>query len=471
MSQVSLTIAPPQAAGNNPALVPSSRAADGINPKVLWTVGTFGISVVIKLASNVVLTRLLSPAVFGVMVVVTSIRIGAELLTDVGIEQNIVKSPHGLGDAFFNTAWTMQILRGALLTTLFLAVSPALSNWYNFDRSVFFTISFAPFLNSLHSTSIFAASKGLNVKRRVLFEATCELITLVLCVGFALVTPTVWALLFGTLLSIAARSALSYLLPHPDHRFFIDKAKALEIFNFGKWIALASLVVYGSTNLDRVYLGRHLPLAMLGIYGLARTIADLPPLLASRISYHVLFPLVSANAGNIDASFFDSMRSVRRRLVLIGAIGISISIASADIAVRIVYDVRYADAGWMLSLLLVGAWWSMMASLNEAVLLGTDRATSFSLANVARFVTLAIGLPLLWLAFGMPGAILGLVTSEFARYVTVTFCLRAMRSRLLYQDVAATVVMFALLAAWIALRLSLSLGTPWGRLFVDRLHG
>jgi hypothetical protein len=49
--------------------------------------------------------RQLAPQIFGLMVEVNGLRTGIELLTDVGVEQNIVHNEKGLEDEFFNTAW------------------------------------------------------------------------------------------------------------------------------------------------------------------------------------------------------------------------------------------------------------------------------------------------------------------------------------------------------------------------------
>src|SRR4051794_18780341 len=98
--------------------------------RAIWTVGAFGASFSMRLLSNVILSRLLSPSVFGVIVLVNTVRYGIELLTDVGIEQNIVHHRHGLEPKFFNTAWTLQIARGAALTLLFLVLTPILSDFF-----------------------------------------------------------------------------------------------------------------------------------------------------------------------------------------------------------------------------------------------------------------------------------------------------------------------------------------------------
>src|SRR3982751_2234786 len=91
-----------------------------------WTTLGYGAVQGIRLLNNVVLARLLAPQIFGLMAVVNAIRTGFELLSDVGVMQNIVSNPAGEEPDFYNTAWILQVARGLLLATFcFLLAAPA----------------------------------------------------------------------------------------------------------------------------------------------------------------------------------------------------------------------------------------------------------------------------------------------------------------------------------------------------------
>src|SRR6478736_6077527 len=78
-----------------------------ITKNAIWTAGAFGILQIIRLATSVVLTRLLAPELFGIMVIVNSLKAGIELLTDVGIGQSIIYNRNAEDSDFYNTAWTL----------------------------------------------------------------------------------------------------------------------------------------------------------------------------------------------------------------------------------------------------------------------------------------------------------------------------------------------------------------------------
>lgn len=435
--------------------------------KIMWTAGAFGASFLLKIASTVLLARLLAPEIFGVMVVVQSIRIGMELLTDVGIEQNIVNHHHGLTPRFFNTAWTIQIVRGLLLSLLFAALSPWLSAVYRLDPTIFLAVSCAPLLNSLASTSIFVLVKTLEVRRRNLFELQAEVINFLLCVGLALLMPTVWALIWGMLLSIAARSALSYRLPHPAHRLLLDRRHVREILGFGKWIMASSLLNYASTYIDRLFIGRMAPMQALGLYGIARNISDLPGSLAGRLGYRVFFPLIARLKASRDEAALREFARVRLLIVVVAACGVGMVAAGADIAVDILYDDRYRAAGPILFLLLLSAWFTVLAQLNEVALLGLGRASAVSYANGVRIALLCLFMPPGFHYHGLAGATAALVASEAGRFLHMSVA--SLRQRALgiafgRQDAGGTLLFLIVVGVLTAARHRLGLGVPWAGL-------
>src|SRR6476619_6226173 len=96
-----------------------------------WTVSVFAGAQLLRFASNVVLTRLLSPELFGIVAIVHSVRMGIELLSDVGIAQNLVYNRNSDKPEFYNTAWTLQVARGLLLWLVSCICAVPMAHIYN----------------------------------------------------------------------------------------------------------------------------------------------------------------------------------------------------------------------------------------------------------------------------------------------------------------------------------------------------
>ncbi len=291
---------------------------------------------------------------------------------------------------------------------------------------------------------------------------TAEGAGLVINVSLALAMPTMWAPILGLLLGLAVRAIFSYMLPHQPHRLTWDKAYAMAIIRFGKWIMLASLGFYASMYLDRLYLGRVVSLAVLGVYGLARSIADLPLILASRLASQIIFPAIAANRNKSAASEHSELTKVRLLFLLLTALAMASVMSWSDVAIKILYDKRYHDAAWMLCLLLLNSWVGVLAFMGEAAALGHSKPHVVSVANVLRIAAIAICLPLGFWRFGLPGAILALPIGEVSRYLTIQVAAKKMGlSANLRQDVGATVFFLLVLGCWLLIRSALGLGPPW----------
>ena len=63
-------------------------------------------------------------------------------------------------------------------------------------------------------------------------------------------------------------------IPGMRHRFIIDPESARELFHFGKWVYFSSIVYFFAMNFDRLYFAKEITLAQLGVYGIARNLAD-----------------------------------------------------------------------------------------------------------------------------------------------------------------------------------------------------
>jgi O-antigen/teichoic acid export membrane protein len=81
-----------------------------------WSIAGYGLSQTIRLGSNLVMTRLLAPEMFGVIAIAMMVTVILSMLSDIGLRQNIVQSRRGDDPAFLDTAWVVQVVRGGCCT-------------------------------------------------------------------------------------------------------------------------------------------------------------------------------------------------------------------------------------------------------------------------------------------------------------------------------------------------------------------
>ena len=90
----------------------------------------FGGSQGLRLASNLILTRLLFPEAFGLMAIIALFLTGLQMISDVGLVTCIVRSKRGNDPAFLNTTWTIQIIRGMLLCVACILMAGPVARFY-----------------------------------------------------------------------------------------------------------------------------------------------------------------------------------------------------------------------------------------------------------------------------------------------------------------------------------------------------
>lgn len=427
----------------------------------IWTIGTYGASVGLRFGSNVILSRLVVPEVFGAMLIIGTLRSGIELLSDVGIGQNIVHNSKGEQRDFLDAAWTIQIVRGVLLFSLLFLIAAPLGQLYQLPAEAIQLSAVSLALLGGCSISIYLLQRRLHFAQSSLFDLGVDAIGAILVVGLAWLSPTIWSLILANILTMAIRTGASYLLPDARNWFAWNREHAREIIHFGKWIYLSSLLAYLCASFDRLFLGQSIPLALLGIYGIARNVADLPAILFARLGHSVVFPVVAANKETSREELRARIAPLRFKLLLLCAVCLALGASVADFAIMIVYDARYHAAAWMLPVMLLGVWVSILCSMNEYSLLGLGKPLYGASGNLAKLVCLAVGIPLGLHTFGLLGAILAVALGDVCRYFPILFGQRREHLSFRGQDVVLTVLLFALLAAFTLLRWQLGFGTAF----------
>lgn len=386
-----------------------------------WTTVSYGIAQLLRLLNNVILARLLAPPIFGLMAVVNAVRTGVELLSDVGILQNIISNPKGNDPLFYDTAWTLQVLRGLTLAAFSILLAVPIARFFNYPElatimpvaSLFFVFT------GFDSTSRGVIQKQLQIARVSMFQVAMGVITLVAHVTAALITQTVWALVLGSVTTGAATLIISYLfIPGTRHRFIIDPASARQLMKFGKWVFFSSIVYFFAMNFDRLYFAKQISLSQLGVYGIARGLADMVSLFVQRCSSFVLYPTVAA-AGLAPVDLRKRILRGRRTLLFAAAVFMGCFLALSDLIVGLLYDARYQEAGMVLPILCVGVWFNILTSTNDAILMGLSRPAYPALSNAAKLLTYVIGVPLAFYFYGFAAAVAVIATGEVVKYVTL----------------------------------------------------
>jgi O-antigen/teichoic acid export membrane protein len=310
--------------------------------------------------------------------------------------------------------------------------------------------------------------KRLQVVRINAFDTVSAVVGLAAILLFVYFSPTIWALVFGFLVGCTFSTVASYfLLPDIKHKFCLSKRYVWEILRFGKWILVSSVVFFLSTNFDRLYLAKVVSLETVGVYGIARSLSEAFSAMILRFGTNVLFPFISSHSAIPRSDLRKRLSQIRANSLLLAGLGFSVIASMADLPIKLLYDERYQAANWMLPLLIIGSWFSILASINEATLLGIGKPAYIAISNSSKFAFLLFGLPLGIKCFGLLGGIAVVVLSDLFRYFPILISQRREHFSFGIQDFFITSATFLLVGLWSLLRFALGYGHSFDTLPFD----
>ena len=379
MSQVVTEVGSPIAPGTQqPARSLKSLAIRGS----IWTMGGYGTGQVLRLGSNLILTRLLFPEAFGLMALVTVFLQGLKMLSDVGIGPSIIQNRRGDDPLFLNTAWTIQVVRGLVLWICACILAwPVAWLFARNDPLAWRLVELLPvagltaLIAGFNSTGLITLNRHLAFSRLTALDLVSQIVGIGVMIGWALVYRSVWALVVGGLAGAVVRMCLSHMLiPRMRNRLQWDGDSARALFSFGKWIFVSTTITFFAMQADRILLGNLVPLDVLGVYSIGLMLASLPKEMVTRLSSAVLFPTLSKH-GRTNRDTLPEKVQLARRIILPVATCILLSVALlAPSFFQLLYDDRYHDAGWMAQLLCISVWFTMLMSTSGSALKSSPRS-------------------------------------------------------------------------------------------------
>lgn len=391
-----------------------------------WTLAGYGAAYPIRLLSSVVMTRLLAPQMFGVIAIAYLVMTALAMFSDVGLGQNIIQSTRGADRDFLNTAWSIQIVRGVILSLIGVVLSIGLwiihslgwvpkSSVYAdpYLPSVIAVVSLGAAIGGLQSTKVAEAHRLLSIGRVTLIGVIGQVATVVCTIGWALIDRSIWALVAGGLFSAALTVLLSHVwLPGIDNRWKWDKSAVHEIVHFGKWIFLSSILGFLANNADRVLLGGFVDSTVLGIYSIALNMSNAVGQPLSRI-VDVSFPALSEVARDRSTELKRFLYRFHVPITAFTYLCAGALIVSGNSIIALMYDRRYHEAGWMLEVLAVGL---LSVPFNLSVYSLLARGLSKLFSNVVAICTVAtlLFIPLGYHFFGVAGAMWGIVAGRLS---------------------------------------------------------
>jgi lipopolysaccharide exporter len=295
------------------------------------------------LVRTMILARILAPGDFGLMAIVMSVLAVLSSLTDIGIQQSIIRHPEGNKKEYLNVAWWIQVARAAGLFIAAFLIAPAICRFYskpellNLLRVSFLVVVFS----GLTSPRLYLLDKEFKFTKALCLMQGSSLLGTAVAIILAFYMRSVWILVIAQLVQSGVQCLLSNILCPFRPMLKIDREYLKDVLNFGRGMAGLSFLTIIAMQTDVFVMGKLLPSKQVGMYALALSLAQQPMLLFARTIGRVLFPAF-AEKQNDKKALCSAVVRILKGILLFGVPLAVLAALGAETILSVIYGAQYS---------------------------------------------------------------------------------------------------------------------------------
>jgi PST family polysaccharide transporter len=319
----------------------------------------------------------------------------------------------------YDTAFTLSLLRGGLLTLVLLLIALPFSSFYGDHRLALLVavLSIGSTARGLVSPRLARFQKSMSFWRDFTLELGGKVVAFAASTTVALATGSYWALAFGTVIFPIAAMIGSYILA--PYRPRLSLAELPVFTGFIGWFSVAQVINSVNWQFERLLLGQLMSTARLGLFTASSDVASIPFM---SLFTPVLRPLLAA---------FSQVHSDRPRLKqsymsasnAVVAIGLPLLVGealAADPAVRLILGEKWLDAVPLVQWLALSLIPALIAMPAIPLVMAVGQTRLFVYRSLLEF---SVKLPVA-IAGAIQFGFFGIIAARFlSEVVTGTYCI------------------------------------------------
>ncbi len=375
----------------------------------IWLVASKLATRFLDLVAMLIVARLLVPAEFGLFALAASVLLILNAVTDLSLSNAIIqmKDPP---DAVYDTAFTLNFLRGLVIAAALAVISIPFASIYGDERlrAIILALAAVPLLKGLVSPRMAHLQRQLSFKPQFYLEAAGKIAAFVASILVAYFTRSYWALVAGMIATPAISSMISYRFAPYRPRFGLHDWK--PIFSFSGWLTLSNAVNTLNWQADRFFIGGKLGTATLGQYTVGSELASLPtnaPILPIMQALYAGFARLAHDTARLRDAYMTSQCVV---IAIALPISVTVSVFAYPI-LDLAIGPAWSQSAFVVQVLAPVFALQMLTAPAQSIAMATGRTRSiFTRDTVALLVRLPLIVLGMWVA-GLPGVIWARVAS------------------------------------------------------------
>ena len=283
------------------------------------------------------------------------------------------------------------------------------------------------------------ASKNLTLKTNTFIELGTQLLTTVVTIVWALIYPSIWALVIANLLGALVKMVLSHTLyAGAKNRLHWDKEQVSHMLSFGSWIFISTIFGFFVNSGASLILGKFVTMSQLGVFSLAVTLSKIIEQIYQQIDNKVIFPLL-VKVRDLEISEMRK-RITKIKLAVIGLFlpPLWVLIIFGQKIMELLFDSRYHGGGWILRIFALSSVPMIISGIGQFYIANGNSKLLMKLTIVKSllyFVAIFIG----WYVAGANGIIMAMAFYTFVTYVIEVYVQHQYQVWIAKLDIAAII--------------------------------
>lgn len=408
----------------------------------------------LSLIRSIVIAHLIGVSDFGIASTFALAMSIVEMITALGLQQQIIQHKDGDVSAFQSALQGLQVMRALINGVILFLLANPIAAFFGVPEVVwaYQLMALVPVMNGFVHLDIYRLKRRMHNMPSIITAVGAVFISLLL------VWPLSWAfndyrvMLYAVLAQSMMMMVISHLVADRPYRLSFDRKVTVESLRFGWPILLNGILLFLVFNGERMIVGRELGMAPLAVFSLAFSLVLTPTIVMEGSAQSFFLPQLSALKHEV-TKFGNLAIATLQCHLLFGAIIVTGVALLGGPIVQLLLGQKYAGTLPLLT------WLALMQGIrvskggSSAITLAHAFTENGLVANLMR-VTL---LPLAWYVTSVGGSILYVIwlgiLGEFVGF-SASLLLARYRLRLsmrrLWPTLGAMAVLFAVAAlhAW-----------------------
>ena len=361
---------------------------------------------VLQLGLGIVLARLLLPADFGLIGMISIFIVISQVFIDSGMASGLIQSQERR-DVDYSTVFVFNLFVSLLLYLILYNIAPLIAEFYGEDRLILLTRVVG--LNLLIGAMVIVQRTKLNIsidfKTLAKVNVTSNLIGGLIAIAAAFCHFGYWSLVIQMIVTNLTAMVLLWIFSNWKLSFSFSFLSFKRLFGFGSKILASRLYAQSMHNSYNVLIGKYYSASSLGFYTRAVSFAQLSAGSVANILQQVTYPVLASLQNDRDRLASIYGRMVRMAAFIIFPTMALLAILAKPIVLVLLTD-KWLDMVVLLQWMALARMFYPISVINMNVLNAVGRSDLFLKVDLAKAPLIILAL-IITLPLGLKAIVIG----------------------------------------------------------------